>query len=164
MGLSKPEPIRVSHLSVDFDCGNPGLNLYLQRFALTNHQQGAARTFVTCEEMKVLGYYSLAAASASLDEVPTRVAKGLPRHPAPLILLGRLAVDSSQKNRGVGKGLLRDAFLRYMQAQELIGCRALLTHAKDERAAEFYRHFGFEPCGFSPLHLYLMTKDLQRNL
>jgi len=111
-----------------------------------------------------VGFYSLAAASAELEQVPARVAKGLARHPVPLVLLARLALDLREQGRGLGMFLLQDACRRYLQAQEILGCRALVTLAKDERAAAFYRKFGFEPAPLSPHHLFLLTKDLLRNL
>jgi len=162
--LRAPEPIREAHQTTAFNCGNPALNLFLQRFALTNHRQGAARTYVMCRALQVVGYYSLSAANAELEQVPTRVSHGLARHPVPLVLLARLAVDQTGHGLGWGTLLLQDAFHRYLQAQEILGCRALVTHAKDERAAGFYRKFGFQPSPLSPHHLYLLTKDILRNL
>lgn len=112
----------------------------------------------------VVGYYSLAAGSVRLEDVPSRVARGLPRHPVPVILLARLAVDESERGRGLGAALLKNACQRYLQASAVIGSRALLTHAKDESARSFYLRFGFEPSPTDPLHLFLLTKDLRRTL
>ena len=73
------------------------------------------------------------------------VAKGLARHPVPVMILARLAVHRSKQKIGLGKGLLKDALLRTMQAAEIAGIRAFLVHAKDEEAHLFYASFGFEP-------------------
>ena len=59
----------------------------------------------------MVGYYTLAAGSARREETPARVAKGLVAHPVPIILLARLAVDGSEKGKGLGKGLLEDCAL-----------------------------------------------------
>lgn len=163
--LRGPEPLAPNHEVSSFDCGNDALNRFLQRHALDNQRNQSARTYVALRgETRVVGYYSLAAASAEFDFVPARLAKGLARHPIPLTLLARLAVDSTEQGAGLGAGLLRDALKRFLQAQAIIAARALVVQAKDERASEFYRHFGFEPSPIDAFHLFLMTKDIQASL
>ena len=92
------------------------------------------------------------------------MAKGLARHPVPIILLARLAVDRGEQGRGVGAGLLKDALLRTAKAAAIIGCRAVLVHANDQAARAFYQRFGFEPSPVDELHLYLLMKDLKASL
>jgi GNAT superfamily N-acetyltransferase len=108
----------------------------------------------------VVGYYTLAAGSVSREETPQRVGQGLARYPVPITLLARLAVDLGEQGRGLGAALLKDAVLRTAQAAEIVGSRALLIHAKDDRARAFYRKFGFEPSPINDLHLYLLMKDI----
>lgn len=163
--LRGPEPLAPAHDVSSFDCGNDALNRFLQRHALDNQRNQSARTYVALRgETRVVGYYSLAAASAEFDFVPARLAKGLARHPIPLTLLARLAVDVTEQGVGLGSGLLKDALKRFLQAQAIIAARALVVQAKDERAGEFYRHFGFEPSPIDASHLFLMTKDIQASL
>ena len=88
---------------------------------------------------------------------------GLARHPIPVILLARLAVDVSIQGKGVASALLKDALIRTAQAAETIGARALLVHAKDDEAKAFYRHFTFEPSPSDPYHLLLMMKGSSRS-
>lgn len=162
--LSSPLPITREHDLSHFDCGVPALNDYLRKYALANHQNGPARTYVAVRGQRVVGYYSLAAGSVHPDEVPERVKKGLARHPIPVILLARLAVDRAEHGRGLGKGLLKDALLRVAQAADLIGCRAVLVHAKDEAARTFYAKFDFLPSPTDDFHLYLLLKDIRRSM
>lgn len=161
---SQAELLKSVHQVGQFDCGKHALNVYLHKHALTNQQSGAARTYVTQEAGRVIGYYSLAAASAEYDKPPARVTKGLAKHPVPLTLLARLAVDRSVQGQGVGASLLQDALLRHLQAQQVIGSRALLVHAKDDEAAAFYLRYGFAPSPLDPYHLFLLTKDIQKTL
>jgi GNAT superfamily N-acetyltransferase len=79
--------------------------------------------------------------------------------PVPAILLSRLAVDRKDQGLGLGKDLLRDAIVRSVEAADLIGARALLVHALNDNAREFYAHFDFEPSPTDPLHLMLLIKD-----
>jgi hypothetical protein len=144
-----------------FDCGRPELNLFLHRYALINQKAHAAQTYVSCVQMTVVGYYSLCVGNVSLEDAPARVAKGLARHPVPVMLLARLGVDISRQCQGLGRALLKDAILRTLQAAEIAGIRCLLAHAKDEEAQRWYLTWDFEPSPTDPLHLFLLTKDMQ---
>ena len=107
----------------------------------------------------IRGYLS---SDVEKEKAPERVGHGLARHPVPIILLARLAVDRSEKGKGLGSGLLRDALLRVISAAEIVGGRALLVHAKDEKAKAFYEHFGFDSSPIDPFHLFLLMKDIRR--
>lgn len=161
-GYGTIEKLRREHRLEDFDCGREALNRFLQRHAWNNQQSGSAQTYVLAKDLLVSGYYSLAAGSVTHDEATARVRKGQARHPIPVILLARLAVDSRLQGRGVGPALLKDALLRTASAASTIGARALLVHAKDERARSFYEHYTFEPSPSDPFHLFLIMKDLLR--
>ncbi len=162
--LERPAPIESGHDLSAFDCGAPALNDYLRKYALQNQQGHAARTYVACRGRRVVGYYTLAAGSVRPDDPPSRVVKGLAKHPVPVILLARLAVDRTEQGKGLGAGLLKDALSRASQAADVIGCRAVLVHAKDAAAKSFYQRFGFEPSTVAELHLYLLMKDIRASL
>src|SRR5438105_2934364 len=104
--LSGVEKLHARHVLTSFDCGKPPLNDWLLRFALTNQQSDAARTYVVHRGGQVTGYYSLAAGSVRKEESPSRIAKGLADHPIGVILLARLAVNKGEQGSGVGKALL----------------------------------------------------------
>jgi ribosomal protein S18 acetylase RimI-like enzyme len=161
-----PEPIAGHHRAAAFDCGDDALNSYLRRFALANHQAGYARTFVSCDSSdSVFGYYTLTASQVLHGYASERLAKGAARHPIPVALLARLAVDKSAQGRHLGRSLLLDAIRRVLNAAESLGIRALLVHAKNDRAANFYRRqAGFEPLPGDPLALHLLLKDARKSL
>ena len=73
-------------------------------------------------------------------------------------------MDVSCKGQGLGASLHQDAFLRFMTAQEAIGARALLAHAKDSSAKAFYEKWGFVSTEGLPLHLYILTKQIKATL
>lgn len=165
MPLRGPEILTEAHEVSSFDCGIEALNRFLHRHALDNQRNQSARTYVALRgETRVVGYYSLAAASAEYDEVPARMAKGLARHPIPLTLLARLAVHRAEQGAGLGAGLLKDALKRFLQAQVIIAARAIVVQAKDEHAIAFYQHFGFVPSPIDPYHLFLLSKDIHASL
>jgi len=162
--LSSPVLLEARHDLSAFDCGVSALNSFLKKFALQNQRNQSARTYVATRRERVVGYYTLAAGSARREETPARVAKGLAAHPVPIILLARLAVDITEKGQGLGAGLLKDALLRAVAAADIIGCRAVMTHAKDDNAKSFYQRFGFEPSSADPFRLFLLLKDTKASL
>src|SRR5258708_3013416 len=163
--LSKVEAISESHDVSRFDCGaHQSLNDWLKRFALANQKNESARTYVVHRNGAVVGYYSISAGSVAIEESAARIAKGLARHPIPIILLARLAVDKSEQGSGLGKALLKDALARIAQAADIVGARAVLVHAIDEAARKFYEHFDFEPSPVHELQLMLLMKDLRKAL
>ena len=162
--LASPVPLEARHDVSTFDCNVSALNNYLKKFALPNQRNQSARTYVATRGECVVGYYTLAAASARREETPARVAKGLAAHPVPVILLARLAVDGSEKGKGLGAGLLKDALLRTVQAADIVGCRAIMVHAKDEAAKAFYKRFGFEESPNDAFRLFLLLKDVRASL
>jgi GNAT superfamily N-acetyltransferase len=145
-----------------FDCGQDDLNRFLKRFALANQAANAAQTYVTSRASRVVGYYSLAVGSVQREDSPSRTLKGMARHPLPVMILARLAVDRSDQGSGIGTALLKDALLRTAQAAEIAGIRALVVHAKDDNARRWYEQFDFEPSPTDPLHLFLLLKDLKK--
>ena len=162
--LKAPVLLNSSHRVDQFDCGSDALNIYLKRFAYTNNQNGSARTYVSLRGNDVAGYYTLTAGSVAKAESPARIAKGLANHPVPVILLARLARDNQERGIGLGPSLLKDALIRIVQASDIIGVRAVLAHAKDEKAKEFYLLHGFEPSPIDSFHLLLLLKDIKKTL
>jgi GNAT superfamily N-acetyltransferase len=162
--LKSPALLDQHHIVKDFDCGAEPLNSYLKNFALINNQNGSARTYATVKNEKVVGYYTLTPGSIVKETVPHRVGKGLAAHPVPVIIIARLAVDTTQQGQGIGRALIRDALVRIIDAADIIGGRAVLVHAKDARARHFYEQLGFEPSPIDPLHLYLLIKDIKKTL
>lgn len=157
-----PVLLDKAHDFLEFDCGKEPLNTFLTRHALANQANGSARTFVGLDGSRVIGYYSLAVGSILYDEAPERMAKGLARHPIPILLMARFAVDRSYQGQGVGKGLFKDALKRCLSVAKEAGVRAFMTHAKDEDAKRLYIRFGMMECPTNPLHLYYLMKDIER--
>ncbi len=150
------------HVVDSFNCGDAALNRHLARFALNNQTAGSAQTYVAIADERVVGYYSLAVGAVAHADAPSRVTKGLARHPVPVMLLARLAVNNAVKGKGLGAALLHDALARTLQAADIAGIRAVIVHAKDDDARHFYEHFDFDPSPTDPYHLYLLIKDIRK--
>ena len=153
MILFAPQPLQEQHHHENFDCGNEKMNLWLQHYALRNQTCGASRVFVCVDETQhIQGYYALAAAEILHQDAPGNLKRNMP-NPIPAVVLGRLAVNLPVARQGIGRGLLRDAFLRARQAAEHIGIRAMIVHAINDEAKAFYMQYGFRESPIHPLTL-----------
>jgi GNAT superfamily N-acetyltransferase len=155
-------PLARDHQLEKFDSGVDELDEWLRRFARTAAAAGTARTYVLTGAERVLGYYALTPGAVNRRDLPERHARGMPAHPIGVILLARLAVDRSRQAQGYGRALVADAAVRTLQAADLVGARAMLVHARDERAAAFYERLGFTRSPTDALHLMVLIKDLRR--
>jgi GNAT superfamily N-acetyltransferase len=147
-----------------FDCGNPALTTWLRKFAWLNQQADSAKTYIAVRENRVAGYYALTAGSVLKRESPERIAKGLANHPVGVVLLARLAVDVTQEGKGLGKALLFDALKRIEEAADIVGVRAVVVHAIDDRARRFCGHFNFDRSPIDPFQLMILLKDIRKAL
>jgi GNAT superfamily N-acetyltransferase len=162
VGLTAPEPLTATHDASTFACGNTALDFWLRDTAL-KAEGLSARTYVVADDLHIEGYYSLATGSVERGSTPGRVRRNMP-DPVPVLILARLAVATRHQGRGIGSGLLRDAFKRSLQASAIVGCRAILLHAVDDHAVGFYGRQGFieNPSGSQTMYLPLET--LRRSL
>jgi GNAT superfamily N-acetyltransferase len=166
VGFQRPVALEAWHRVESFQCGVRSLDEWLRKHALQSHRSGGSRVFVTTKtDPDVAGYYALAAGAVMPREATARLVHGLAgNQPVPVVLLGRLAVDARHQGQHLGRSLLLDGMTRVLEAGELIGIRALLVHAIDERAREWYAQFGFERSPTHPLHLLLLIKDLRATI
>lgn len=161
MAFSAPLLLTRNHDLTPFDSGNPTLNLWLQRHALSNQERRASRTYAVIEASSiVIAYYSLAAGSVTHAETTSKVRRNMP-DPIPVALLGRLAVDGRFHSAGLGHGLLKDAVLRVLQAADLLAIRGMLVDAIDEPAKAFYERFGFRPSPVAPMKLMISIEEAE---
>lgn len=151
-------PLAPHHDRTSFTCGVAALDRYLRTQAGQDVAKRVAATFVLTEppRVAVLGFYTLAATSARLQDVPASEAKKLPKYPhVPATLLGRLAVDERARGRGYGELLLLDALRRSLDATRAVASAAVLVDAKDDVATRFYARYGFLPFPEQPQRLFL---------
>ncbi|MGI8659169.1 MAG: GNAT family N-acetyltransferase [Candidatus Limnocylindria bacterium] len=164
---SAAEPIAGEHQTEEFDCGSRAQIDWLRKHAFQAHRAGTSRVYVVSRvrTRRVVGYHALAAGSVERELAPQRVQRGTGQHPTPVILRSRLGVDLSERGRGLGQALVKDALQQAAAAGHEVGVRAVLIHAESERAREFYLHLAeFEPSPTDPLHLFLLMKDLRATI
>jgi GNAT superfamily N-acetyltransferase len=151
-----------------FDCGDAPLNNYLKRHAWANQEKiSIGVSYVAIDgaaPRAILGFFTLAMASARRDAFPAKYVRGLPPYDLPLILLARLAVDRRFAGRGVGRALTAEAFRISLHAADEAGCRCIVTDAYRERVA-WYTQYGFVPiegaAPSGPQRLFLDIRTLR---
>ncbi|MEA2601699.1 MAG: hypothetical protein QOF89_2691 [Acidobacteriota bacterium] len=153
------EPLDKHHDRARFSCGQPDLDEWFWLRASQDEKRNVARVFVAVTgELGVVGFYSLSSFTLSLESLPEEIAHKLPRYDAiPAALIGRLARDERVRGQGVGELLLADAIRRILGAGRSIAVFAIVVDAKDERAADFYKGFGFRVFPLQPKRLFLPT-------
>jgi ribosomal protein S18 acetylase RimI-like enzyme len=150
------EPLADAHNRTTFHCGEEALDGYFQAQATQDIRRRVANCFVAVEIATglVAAFYTMSAASIAFVDLPPEESKRLPRYPTlPAVRIGRLAVDERFQGRGLGEALLMNAVERTMRADA--AAFTLLVDAKNDRAAAFYRRYGFRALQDHPRTLFL---------
>lgn len=158
------EPFGRHHDRSAFSCGRPPLDDFIRARVSQYEKRRLGKTFVAVPpgEPRVIGYYTLAAGAVAFERLPSDAARKLPRHPVPVVLLARLAVDVTAQGKRLGEGLLLDALQRSLGLSAGLGVHAVEVAALDDAAAAFYRRYGFTPLIDDPLHLYLPLATVEQ--
>lgn len=153
------------HDRASFTSGEASLDRYVLRQATQDIRRGLCVAYVYAEVAtgRILGYYTLSAWSIQPEGLPFSVTRRLPRYDAyPASLIGRLAVDEDFQGRRVGSKLVADALRRSSEPAESLGILAVVVDALDERAAAYYRRFGFAPFEDDELRLFMTIAEVNR--
>lgn len=148
-------PLAKIHDRAHFCCGNTLLDHYFQHQVMQDTRRRVTTCFIALShDQAIAGYYTLASTGIALKDLPATQSQKLPRYPLiPAINLGRLAVDKTFQQQGLGSALLFDALQKAAHAS--IAAYAMTVDAKDSTASQFYQHHGFIPLLHSPLQLFL---------
>ena len=155
-------PLDKSFDRTSFDCSKPQLNEYLTKYALQNQKKRYSITFVATEgnSKQIAGYYCTSASTIECKNIPEELNKRLPRYPAPVMLIGQLAVDRRMQGKGLGKVLLIHALSRAVRISSEIGIFAVRVDAMDNDAKNFYLKYGFISLQDAEFSLILPLKTI----
>jgi GNAT superfamily N-acetyltransferase len=156
------EVLGAQHERKGFTSGVPALDRYFHEQVTQDIRRLATSCYVARDTATglIAGYYTIAAGSVPLADLPEAIRKKLPRYPSvPVARLGRLAVDQAHRGRHLGGTLLWDAVARAARSE--LAVFAVAVDAKDQQAESFYRHHGFVSFGSAPLHLFLSLLGLR---
>ncbi len=149
------------HDRAAFSCGVAALDDWFHLRAGQDEKRNVARVFVAVDDRHgIVGFYSLSSFTLAIADLPPEHARRLPRYDAiPAALIGRLARDERVRGEGVGGLLLADAMRRVLGAARTLAVFAIVVEAKNEKAAAFYRDFGFMPFPNRPLRLFIPASE-----
>ena len=155
---------KQQHDRAGFDCGVPVLSEWLTLKISQFDRNDLCRTYVLVEqgETSIKGYYALSNHAVVYEALPAKQTKGLPYIDMPVVLIGRLAVDSSVQKQKLGEFLLLDALRRAEYLAGKIGIRAVEVDAIDEAARRFYEKYGFLSLVDDPCHMFLPMKVIRK--
>lgn len=160
------EPYGKVHDRSAFTCGKPSLDDFIRNRVSQYEKRRLGKTFVALFEgdRRVIGYYTLAAGAVTFEHLPAEASRKLPKHPVPVILLARLAVDVMAQGKRLGEGLLLDALQRSLRLSGNLGAHAVEVDALDDSAVAFYVKYGFVPLLDNQKHLYLPLATMEKVL
>ena len=108
----------------------------------------------------VTGFVTVSAGQIATTSLPSQLK--LPRYPAPILRIGRLAVDARHQGEGIGRYLLAFALRLAVAFSQRVGLYAVVVDAKHDKAKAFYMKLGFIACVDNPLCLYLPIATLEQ--
>ena len=158
-------PLGAEHAREPFCCGEEALDRYFKTQATQDIRRRIAHCFVAVEALNghVAGYYTIAASSFPLVDLPLEESKRLPRYPSvPAVRIGRLAVDEKFHGRRLGGALLVDATRRTLQAAPAV--YALVVEAKNDQVVAFYQRYLFRLMVGRPRTLFLPMATAEKAL
>ncbi len=155
-------PLDDAHDRAAFDCGVEPLDRYLKTQAGQDVRKRVASCFVLTEaDPAPIAFYTLTATAIALNDLPTSLAKKLPRYPSvPATLMGRLAVDHRHRARRLGELMIMDAFSRALRSE--IATYAFVVDAKDENAESFYKSYDFLKLGDAQTRLFMPMAEIAK--
>jgi predicted N-acetyltransferase YhbS len=158
-------PLEKGHDRSAFDCGKPELNEYLKKFARQTQDRDGAKTYVALDANQVIAYYTLVVGHVEWQNCPDDIRKGLGKYPVPVLVIARLAVDLRFQGKGLGIGMIKDAFLRAIQVSDIAGVAAVVLDAKDNDAKAYYqrKNLGLSAMPGDPMRLYVSLRFIRDN-
>jgi GNAT superfamily N-acetyltransferase len=157
--LLRFEPLSARHDRAPFTCGIGVLDEWFRKRASQDQRRRVAQVFVAVDADGIVGFYSLSMFTLSLETLPAKLARKLPRYEAiPSALIGRLARHERVKGTGMGDLLVADAVRRVLGAAESVAAYSIVVDAKDERGRSFYQAHGFIPLPSRPNRLFLLAE------
>jgi GNAT superfamily N-acetyltransferase len=163
--ISAVEKLSSHHQTHHFKCGKNSLDLFIRKYALINQRADSSRTYVVHRGCMVIGYYSLSFGSVRREDAPLAIHSEMPgNYPIPVMLFARFAVHREFQGQGLGEALLKDAFLRTVEASEIGGLAAILVDAIDEKVVAYYTRYGFIECPVGDRKLMISMKDVRAHL
>ncbi len=166
-GVSLPAGFRLEALSRAhprraFRSGVAAVDDWLATKALQNQEKRLSVTkTLTDQTGAIAGYFTLATGQVDFSDLPTELARQLPRRRLPVAILAWLGVSKPHQGQGLGRRLLAQALLDCHEAGKTFAFIAVILDCIDDESRSFYRKWDFQALPGSPYRLYLSAKQLE---
>ncbi|WP_254513394.1 GNAT family N-acetyltransferase [Anatilimnocola floriformis] len=143
-----------------FSCGQVDVDVWLKTKALQHQDKRLSVTKVLLAQNAIAGFYTLATGQVDFGDLPTSIAKGLPRRALPVAVLAWLGISSQVQGQGLGRILLSQALLDCHTAGQTFAFTAVVLDCVNDQAKAFYQRFDFQEVPGRPYRLYLSAAEL----
>jgi len=129
-----------------FDCSKNdelGLNEFVHKEALKYQQEGMGVTYLFYRDAKIVGYITVAMGAIKTKETELQI-DNYEKASYPALFLGRLAVDNTEREKGIGNHLIDYCIDFALKSKKRVGCRFIVLVTKGERRIKFYEKNDFK--------------------
>lgn len=165
-GLALPtgfslEPLQRTHPRRQFDCGQSEVNNWLHTKALQHQDKRLSATKVLIDEKgAIAGFHTLATGQIDFGDLPTELARTLPRRALPVAILAWLGVSVTHQGQKLGNLLLAQSLRDCHDAGQTFAFVAVILDCVNDRAKAFYQRWDFAELPGNPYRLYLSSRTL----
>ena len=140
-GIAFPDGWRMellvkSHNRRGFSSGQPDVDSWLRASALQSQNKRLSVSKVLLDANTIIGFYTLAISQVDFSDLPSDVAKKLPRRQLPVAVLAWLGIDHRFQGKGLGRRLLATALLDCHEAGSTFAFVAVILDCVDDAAKE----------------------------
>lgn len=155
------EPVRRDHPRRLFDCGAEAVNDWLRTKAVQHQAKRLSATKVLLDtDGRIAGFYTLATGQVDFGDLPSAIARTLPRRGVPVAVLAWLGVHTAHQGRNLGDQLLAHALRDCHDAGQTFAFVAVILDCLNDRAKAFYRRWDFAELPGHPYRLFLDARTL----
>ena len=114
---------------------------------------------------RVVGYYTLTTRTVTPTVLAPLLSGRLPQYPLSVIYIGMFAVTNTEKRRGHGTTMMRDALDRSLGAADHVGATGVFLDSLSDDSTAFYASLGFVPVGalMLPQPMFLPMATLRQS-
>ncbi len=145
-----------------FSCGADEVDSWLKTKALQHQRKHLSVTkLLLSNECAIAGFYTLAMGQVDFSDLPTELAKSLPRRCLPVAVLAWLGVASKYQGQQLSTCLLASALRDCYQARATFPFVAVILDCLSEKAKTFYLRYDFATLPGHANRLFLSAATLR---
>lgn len=156
------ERLRKSYPRKAFHSGQAEVDSWLTTKALQNQDKHLSGTKVLLDDAgAIAGFFTLATGQVDFSDLPSEVAKKLPRRLLPAAVLAWLGVATDCQGQGLGRLLLAQALRDCYEAGQTFAFIAVILDCVDDHSKAFYQRFDFHELPGHPYRLFISFDQLE---